>query len=155
MEVPRLEKIVINIGCGDGSQDKRFLESSFNELELISGQKPQITKSKKSIADFKVREGQAVGLKVTLRNNLMWSFLSKLFNVALPRTRDFKGISAKSFDKRGNLTIGIKEQIIFTEIHYDNIKKVRGMDITFVTSTNNDQHAKELLLALGCPFGKE
>lgn len=154
MQVPRLEKVVVNIGCGDAAQDRRFLEASFNELQLITNQKPYITKAKKSIAEFKLRAGQAVGLKVTLREKRMWNFIEKLFNVALPRVRDFKGIKSDAFDGRGNLTIGIKEQIIFTEIVYDDIKKTRGMDITFVTSAKNDDHAYALLTALGCPLAK-
>ncbi|AEW45926.1 50S ribosomal protein L5 [Mycoplasma haemocanis str. Illinois] len=154
MQVPKLEKVVVNIGCGDASQDRRFLESSFSELQLITNQKPYITKAKKSVAEFKLRQGQPIGLKVTLRDARMWNFIEKLFNVALPRVRDFKGIKGNSFDGRGNLTIGIKEQIIFTEIVYDEIKKTRGMDITFVTSSDNDDHAYELLLALGCPLTK-
>lgn len=155
MQVPRLEKVVVNIGCGDAAQDRRFLESSFNELQLITNQKPCITKARKSIAEFKLRTGQPIGLKVTLRSKNMWNFVEKLFNVALPRVRDFKGIKRDSFDGKGNLTIGIKEQIIFTEIVYDDIKKTRGMDVTFVTSTDNDDHARELLLALGCPLTKK
>lgn len=154
MQVPRLEKIVVNIGCGDASQDKRYLESSYNELELITNQKPYITKAKKSVAEFKLREGQQIGLKVTLRNKNMWNFLEKLISVALPRVRDFKGINSHSFDGRGNLTMGIKEQIIFTEIVYDNIRKTRGMDVTFVTSTNKDDEAYTLLSSLGLPLTK-
>ncbi|WP_216083126.1 50S ribosomal protein L5 [Candidatus Mycoplasma haematohominis] len=154
MQVPRLEKIVINIGCGDATQDRRYLESSFSELELITNQKPYITKAKKSVAEFKLREGQSIGLKVTLRNKNMWNFLDKLINIALPRVRDFKGIKSNSFDGRGNLTVGIKEQIIFTEIVYDNIKKTRGMDVTFVTSTNKDEEAYALLSSLGVPLTK-
>lgn len=155
MQVPRLEKVVVNVGCGDATQDRRYLESSFNELQLITNQKPLITKAKKSVAEFKLRQGQPIGLKVTLRSKNMWHFVEKLFNVALPRVRDFKGIKNTSFDGRGNLTIGIKEQIIFTEIVYDEIKKTRGMDITFVTSAVNDDHAYELLVSLGCPLIKK
>lgn len=154
MQVPRLEKIVVNIGCGDAAQDKRYLESSYSELELITNQKPYITKAKKSVAEFKLREGQQIGLKVTLRDKNMWNFLEKLISVALPRVRDFKGINSHAFDGRGNLTMGIKEQIIFTEIVYDNIKKTRGMDVTFVTSTNRDEEAYDLLSSLGLPLTK-
>lgn len=154
MEIPKLEKIVINSGVGDATVDAKFLETAANELMLITGQKPILTKSKKSIATYKVRENQAIGAKVTLRGENMWNFVEKLINVALPRVRDFKGVSNNSFDGHGNYTLGIKEQIIFTEIIYDDVKKVRGFDVTFVTSTNSDEQAKALLTVIGMPFAK-
>ncbi|CCE66725.1 50S ribosomal protein L5 [Candidatus Mycoplasma haematominutum] len=154
MQVPRLQKIVINIGCGDGSKDKQFIESSARELELIVAQKPLITKSKASIAEFKLREGQPVGLKVTLRNDRMWSFAEKFFKVALPRARDFKGIRRSAVDSQGNLNIGVKEQIIFTELNYDKVKKLRGMNISFVTSNSNREASLAMFAQLGCPFAR-
>ncbi|ADX97967.1 50S ribosomal protein L5 [Mycoplasma suis] len=154
MQVPRLQKIVVNIGCGDGAKEKLYIESSFKELELVVAQKPVITKAKSSISEFKLREGQPVGIKATLRNDRMWSFLEKLFKVALPRVRDFKGISKSSVDKQGNLNIGLKEQIIFTELNYDKVKKLRGMNITFVTSLKNREASISLFAQLGCPFSK-
>ncbi|AFO52146.1 50S ribosomal protein L5 [Candidatus Mycoplasma haematolamae str. Purdue] len=154
MEVPRLQKIVINVGCGDGAKEKQFIESSAKELELIAGQKPLITKSKCSIAEFKLREGQSIGLKLTLRNDHMWSFLEKLFKVALPRSRDFKGIKKSAVDGQGNLNIGLKEQIIFTELNYDKVKKLRGMNISLVTSHKNRDVSIALFTQLGCPFAK-
>ncbi|AHC39971.1 50S ribosomal protein L5 [Mycoplasma ovis str. Michigan] len=154
MQVPRLQKIVINVGCGDGAKEKQFIESSAKELELITAQKPLITYSKASIAEFKLREGQPIGLKLTLRNDRMWSFVEKLFKVALPRSRDFKGIKLKSVDHRGNLNIGIKEQIIFTELNYDKVKKLRGMNISLVNSSDNREASIALFKALGCPFAK-
>jgi len=152
MEVPKLEKIVINAGVGDATKDSKFLESMYNEIQTITGQKPVITKAKKSVATFKLRENQGIGVKVTLRGNKMWNFVENLVNVAIPRIRDFKGIPPKGFDGRGNYTLGIKEQIIFTEIKFDSIKRIRGFDVTFVTSTNDDKKAFELLKALGLPF---
>ncbi|MDR0739470.1 MAG: 50S ribosomal protein L5 [Mycoplasmataceae bacterium] len=155
MQIPRLEKIVINAGVGDGASDAKFIEAMTNEIMTITGQKPILTKSKKAIATFKLRENQAIGIKVTLRGERMWNFVENLINVALPRVRDFKGVSNNSFDGRGNYSIGIKEQIIFTEINYDDIKRVRGFDVTFVTSTKKNEVAKALLKAIGLPFAKQ
>ncbi|MDR1235123.1 MAG: 50S ribosomal protein L5 [Mycoplasmataceae bacterium] len=155
MQVPKLEKIVINAGVGDAASDAKFIEAMTNEILVITGQKPVLTKSKKAIATFKLRENQAIGVKVTLRGERMWNFVENLINVALPRVRDFKGLSNNSFDGRGNYTIGIKEQIIFTEVNYDDIKKVRGFDVTFVTSTKKNEVAKAMLKAIGLPFAKQ
>ena len=152
MQVPKLEKIVINIGLGDTKENPKELENAVNELALITGQKPVITKAKKSIAAFKLREGANVGCKVTLRSDKMYDFAYKLFNVALPRVRDFRGVSKNSFDGRGNYSMGIKEQLIFPEIEYDKIDKLRGMDIIFVTTAESNEEAKELLTLLGMPF---
>ena len=152
MEVPKLEKIVINIGLGDTKDNPKSLENAIKDLSEITGQKPIITKSKKAIAAFKIREGINIGCKVTLRKGKMYDFAYKLFNVALPRVRDFRGLSANSFDGRGNYSMGIKEQLIFPEIEYDKIDKIRGMDIIFVTTAKTDEEAKELLLALGMPL---
>ena len=152
MEVPRLDKIVINIGLGDTKDNPKMLENAINDLSIITGQKPIITKSKKAIAAFKIREGINIGCKVTLRKGKMYDFAYKLFNVALPRVRDFRGLSTNSFDGRGNYSMGIKEQLIFPEIEYDKIDKIRGMDIIFVTTAKTDEEAKELLLALGMPL---
>lgn len=154
MQIPKLEKVIINAGVGDATNDAKLIEAMSNEIELISGQKPILTKSKKAIATFKLRENQAIGVKVTLRGERMWNFIENLVKIALPRVRDFKGLSNKAFDGHGNYTIGIKEQIIFTEINYDDIKKVRGFDVTFVTSTNNDKQAHALLKVIGLPFMK-
>ena len=152
MQVPKLEKIVINIGLGDVKENPKSLENAVSELAMITGQKPIITKAKKSIAAFKLREGANVGCKVTLRSDKMYDFVYKLFNVALPRVRDFRGLSKNSFDGRGNYSLGIKEQLIFPEIEYDKIDKTRGMDIILVTSANSDDEARELLELLGMPF---
>ena len=152
MQVPKLEKIVINIGLGDTKENPKELENAVNELALITGQKPVITKAKKSIAAFKLREGANVGCKVTLRSDKMYDFAYKLFNTALPRVRDFRGVSKNSFDGRGNYSMGIKEQLIFPEIEYDKIDKLRGMDIIFVTTAESDEEARELLALLGMPF---
>lgn len=152
MEVPRLDKIVINIGLGDTKDNPKMLENAINDLSIITGQKPIITKSKKAIAAFKIREGINIGCKVTLRKGKMYDFAYKLFNVALPRVRDFRGLSTNSFDGRGNYSMGIKEQLIFPEIEYDKIDKIRGMDIIFVTTAKTDAEAKELLSLLGMPF---
>jgi len=154
MQVPRLEKVVINIGLGDTKENPKSLENAVNDLTLITGQKPVITKAKKAIAAFKIREGINMGCKVTLRKNKMYDFTYKLFNVALPRVRDFRGLSTDSFDGRGNYSMGIKEQLIFPEIDYDKIDKVRGMDICFVTTANTDEESKELLTLMGAPFAK-
>ena len=155
MQVPTLDKIVINAGVGDGASNSKFVESMINEIQLITGQKPIKTKSKKAIATFKLRQNQEIGVKVTLRKEKMWNFIEKLKNVALPRVRDFKGLNPKSFDGRGNYTLGIKEQNIFTEINYDDIKKIRGFDITFVTSSQKDSEAMAILSAIGFPFIKK
>ena len=152
MAVPKLEKIVINMGVGDGAKDEKFLTAAVKDLEAITGQKPVVTKARKSIAGFKIREGQNIGVKVTLRGENMYYFMEKLIKVALPRVRDFRGVSDRSFDGRGNYTLGIKEQLIFPEIEYDNVVKVRGMDIIFVTTAATNQEAKSLLKAFGMPF---
>lgn len=154
MQVPKLEKVVINIGVGDATGNSKLIEESVKELTAISGQKPVITKAKKSIATFKLREGMAIGCKVTLRGERMYQFLDKLISIALPRVRDFQGISKTAFDGRGNYTLGVKEQLIFPEINYDNVNKVRGMDIIIVTSATKDQEALALLTQLGMPFKK-
>lgn len=154
MQVPKLEKIVLNIGVGDATQNSKLLEVAVAELEAITGAKPVITKAKKSIAGFKLREGQAIGCKVTLRGEKMWTFLEKLIRISLPRVRDFRGVSSKAFDGRGNYTLGIKEQIIFPEIEYDNIVKSRGMDIVFVTTAKTNEEAFDLLDGIGIPFRK-
>ena len=152
MQVPKLEKIVINIGLGDTKENPKSLENAIAELTMITGQKPIITKAKKSIAAFKLREGANVGCKVTLRQGKMYDFAYKLFNLALPRVRDFRGVSANSFDGKGNYSLGIKEQLIFPEIEYDKIDKTRGMDVIFVTTAKTDEEARELLTLLGMPF---
>ena len=152
MEVPKLEKIVLNVGLGDIRENPKALENTINDLSIITGQKPVVTKARKSIAAFKIREGVNVGCKVTLRGEKMYEFAYKFFNVALPRVRDFGGVSANSFDGRGNYSMGIKEQLIFPEIEYDKVDKLRGMDIIFVTTAKSDEEAKELLSSLGMPF---
>ena len=152
MEVPKLEKIVVNIGCGDATSNSKLLEAAMNDLEIITGQKPVATKAKKSIAGFKLREGQAIGCKVTLRGENMYNFLDKLISITLPRVRDFRGISNKAFDGRGNYTLGLTEQLIFSEIEYDNVVKVRGMDIVFVTTAKTDAESLDLLKGFGMPF---
>ena len=154
MQAPKLEKIVINIGVGDATTNSKLLDAAVNELELITGAKPVVTKAKKSIAGFKLREGQAIGCKVTLRGEKMYTVLEKLIRISLPRVRDFRGVSPKAFDGRGNYTLGIKEQMIFTEIEYDNIVKSRGMDIVFVTSAKTNEEAFDLLNGIGIPFRK-
>ena len=152
MQVPKLEKIVINIGLGETKDNPKALDNAMNDLSIITGQRPIVTKAKKSIAAFKLREGAKIGCKVTLRSGKMYDFAYKLINVALPRVRDFRGVSANSFDGRGNYSMGIKEQLIFPEIEYDKVDKLRGMDIIFVTTANTDEEAKELLALLGMPF---
>lgn len=154
MEVPKLDKIVINMGVGDATSNSKLLDAAVHDLELIAGQKPVITKAKKSVAGFKVREGQAIGCKVTLRGENMYNFLDKLVTVGLPHVRDFRGVSSKAFDGRGNYTLGIKEQLIFSEIEYDDVVKVRGMDIVFVTTAKTNKEAFDLLDRLGIPFKK-
>ena len=152
MEVPKLEKIVINVGLGDMKDNPKALDNTINDLKIITGQTPIVTKAKKAIAAFKIREGVNIGCKVTLRSGKMYDFAYKLFNVSLPRVRDFRGVSNNSFDGRGNYSMGIKEQLIFPEIEYDKIDKIRGMDIIFVTTAKTDEEAKELLSLLGMPF---
>ncbi|MCI5702460.1 MAG: 50S ribosomal protein L5 [Erysipelotrichaceae bacterium] len=154
MNVPKLEKIVVNIGTGDATTNSKLLEAAMNELELITGQKPVATKAKKAIAGFKLRAGQSIGCKVTLRGENMYNFLEKLIRIALPRVRDFRGISPKSFDGRGNYTLGLTEQLIFSEIEYDNVVKVRGMDVVFVTTAKSNEEAYDLLKGFGMPFKK-
>lgn len=154
MEIPKIEKIVINAGIGDAAHDAKNLDLALAELQAITNQKPVITKAKKSIATFKVREGQGIGAKVTLRGHNMWNFIELLFNIALPRVRDFKGLPRNSFDSQGNYNIGVKEQIIFPQIVYDNVKRVRGFNISIITSTNNREHALNLLVKLGAPIRK-
>ena len=153
-EVPKLDKIVVNIGVGDATTNAKLLEAAMADLEIITGQKPVATKAKKAIAGFKVREGQAIGCKVTLRGENMYNFLDKLISITLPRVRDFRGVSPKAFDGRGNYTLGLTEQLIFSEIEYDNVVKVRGMDIVFVTTAKTNEEAYDLLAAFGMPFKK-
>ena len=152
MQVPKVEKVVINMGVGEAVQNPKVLDGAVEDLTLISGQKPVVTRAKKSIAGFKLREGMPIGCKVTLRGDRMYDFLDKLINIALPRVRDFRGVSPKSFDGRGNYTLGLKEQLIFPEIDYDKVDKVRGMDVVIVTTAETDEEARELLQALGMPF---
>lgn len=154
MQIPKLEKIVINVGAGEARDNSKVIGAISNDLALITGQKPIVCKARKSVANFKVREGMNIGVKVTLRGEKMYEFLDRLFNVALPRVRDFRGINENSFDGHGNYNMGIKEQLIFPEIDYDKIDKVRGMDICFVTTANTDEEAKELLSLMGAPFAK-
>lgn len=154
MQVPAMEKIVINIGVGDAVSNSKLLDEAVEELTLISGQKPVVTKAKKSIAGFKLREGMPIGCKVTLRGERMYEFLDKLINISLPRVRDFRGVPKNSFDGRGNYTLGIKEQLIFPEINFDKVNKIRGMDIVFVTTAKTDEEGHELLAQLGMPFHK-
>ncbi|MBO8136873.1 MAG: 50S ribosomal protein L5 [Desulfotomaculum sp.] len=154
MEVPKLEKVTINIGLGEAVQNPKAVDSAIEDLMTISGQRPVVTRAKKSIAGFKLRAGMPIGVKVTLRGNRMWEFVDKLFTIALPRVRDFRGVSPAAFDGRGNYTLGIKEQLIFPEVEYDKIDKVRGMDINFVTTAKTDEEARELLRLLGMPFKK-
>lgn len=154
MQAPKVEKIIINMGVGEAKENQKFLDNAVEEMTIIAGQKPVVTKAKKSISNFKVREGMAVGCKVTLRGNHMYEFLDKLVNVALPRVRDFRGVSKTAFDGRGNYALGIKEQLIFPEINYDKIDKIRGMDIIITTTANTDEEARELLKLMGMPFSK-
>ena len=154
MEVPKLEKIVINMGVGDATSNSKLIDAAVADLTEIAGQKPVVTKARKSIAGFKVREGQSIGCKVTLRGEAIYNFLDKLISIALPRVRDFRGVSEKAFDGRGNYTLGIKEQLIFSEIEYDNVVKVRGMDIVLVTTAKSNEEAYDLLKELGMPFRK-
>ncbi|MGN7360912.1 50S ribosomal protein L5 [Paenibacillus sp. SAF-054] len=154
MQVPKIEKVVINMGVGEAVSNSKVLDSAVNDMQLISGQKPVITRAKKSIAGFKLRENMPIGVKVTLRGERMYYFLDKLFNITLPRVRDFHGVSTKAFDGRGNYTLGLKEQLIFPEIEYDQVDKVRGMDIVIVTTAKTDEESRELLAQLGMPFAK-
>ncbi|UCE00060.1 MAG: 50S ribosomal protein L5 [Chloroflexota bacterium] len=155
MEVPRLEKIVVNIGVGEALENARALDAAVADLIIITGQKPVVTKARKSIANFKLREGRSIGVKVTLRRDRMWAFLDRLINVALPRVRDFRGVSPNAFDGRGNYTLGLREQLVFPEIDYDKIDKVRGMEVTIVTTAKTDEAGTQLLDLLGMPFRKE
>ena len=154
MQIPKLDKIVINVGAGEAKENAKVIDAIMTDLAAITGQKPVICRAKKSVANFKLREGMPIGVKVTLRNERMYEFLDKFFNVSLPRVRDFRGINPNSFDGRGNYSTGIKEQLIFPEIEYDKIDKVRGMDINFITTANTDEEAKELLTLMGAPFAK-
>jgi len=155
MEVPRITKITLNMGVGEAVADKKVLENAVGDMQKIAGQKPVVTKARKSISNFKLREGKAIGVKVTLRGERMWSFLDRLMNVALPRVRDFRGIPGDSFDGRGNYTLGLREQLVFPEIEYDKIDKLRGMEITVVTTAKTDEHGRRLLQILGMPFRKK
>jgi large subunit ribosomal protein L5 len=152
MQIPRMEKIVVNVGCGEARDNAKVLEAVVKDLTTITGQKAVVTKARKSVANFKLREGMSIGAKVTLRGDRMWEFLDRLLNVALPRVRDFRGINANAFDGRGNYALGIKEQLIFPEIEYDKIDKIRGMNIVFCTTAKTDEEAKELLTQIGAPF---
>lgn len=154
MQAPKLEKIVINVGCGEARDNAKVVDAIIKDLSIITGQQPVVCKAKKSVANFKLREGMNIGVKVTLRGDRMYEFLDRLFNVALPRVRDFRGINPNSFDGRGNYNMGIKEQLIFPEIEYDKIDMVRGMDICFVTTAQNDEEARELLSLMGAPFAR-
>lgn len=155
MQIPKLDKIVVNIACGEAKENSKVMDAVVRDLEIITGQKPVICKAKKSVANFKLREGMVIGAKVTLRGERMYEFLDRFFNLALPRVRDFRGINPNSFDGRGNYSMGIKEQLIFPEIEYDKIDKIRGMDISFITTANTDEEARELLTLMGAPFSKE
>ena len=154
MQIPKLEKVVLNIGAGDAKDNAKVIDNIIADLETITGQKAVLTFARKSVADFKIRQGMKIGAKVTLRSDKMYEFVDRLFNLALPRVRDFKGINPDSFDGRGNYSLGLKEQLIFPEIEYDKIEKIRGMDIVFVTTANDDEQARELLRLLGAPFAK-
>ena len=154
MQIPKLDKVVINVGCGEARDNAKVIDAIINDLSAITGQRPIVCKARKSVANFKLREGMNIGAKVTLRGDRMYEFVDRLFNVALPRVRDFRGINANSFDGRGNYNMGLKEQLIFPEIDYDKIDKVRGMDLCFVTTANTDEEARELLTLMGAPFAK-
>ena len=154
MQVPKLDKIVINVGCGEAKDDQKKIDAIMSDISQITGQKPVICRAKKAIANFKLREGNIIGVKVTLRGETMYEFLDRFFNIALPRVRDFRGINPNSFDGRGNYSVGIKEQLIFPEIEYEKIDAIRGMDINFVTTAKTDEEAKELLALMGAPFAK-
>jgi large subunit ribosomal protein L5 len=154
MQIPKLEKIVLNVGCGDARENAKAIDAVVSDVTAITGQKPIVTKAKKSVANFKLRQGMNIGVKVTLRSDRMYEFLDRFFNISLPRVRDFRGINPNSFDGRGNYSLGLKEQLIFPEIEYDKIDKVRGMDIIFVTTAKTDEEARELLTMMGAPFAK-
>ena len=154
MQIPKLEKVVINVGCGEAKDNQKVIDSIMNDLSAITGQKPVVCKAKKSVANFKLREGMNIGVKVTLRSEKMYEFVDRLFNVALPRVRDFRGINPNAFDGRGNYSMGLKEQLIFPEIEYDKIDTVRGMDINFITTAQTDEEARELLTLMGAPYEK-
>ncbi len=154
MQIPKLDKIVINVGCGDAKDNSKVIDNVMSEIALITGQKPIPTVAKKAVANFKIREGMKLGVKVTLRGERMYEFLDRLFNIALPRVRDFKGINPNAFDGRGNYSLGLKEQLLFPEIEYDKVDKIRGMDIAFVTTAQTDEEARELLALMGAPFAK-
>ncbi len=154
MQIPKLEKIVINVGCGEAKDNSKVIDAIVNDLSIITGQKPVLCKAKKSVANFKLREGMVIGVKVTLRGDRMYEFLDRFFNLALPRVRDFRGINPDSFDGRGNYSMGIKEQLIFPEIEYDKIDAIRGMDVCFVTTAKTDEEAREFLTLMGAPFAK-
>ena len=154
MQIPRLDKVVVNVGAGEAKENAKAIDAIMGDLSLITGQRPVVCRAKKSVANFKLREGMPIGVKVTLRGEKMWDFVDKLFNVAFPRVRDFRGINPNAFDGRGNYALGLKEQLIFPEIEYDKIDKVRGMDINFITTAATDEEAKELLTLLGAPFAK-
>ena len=154
MQIPRIDKVVVNVGCGEARDNAKVMEAVTRDLGVITGQKAVVTKAKKSVANFKVREGMPIGAKVTLRQDRMWEFIDRLFNVALPRVRDFRGINANSFDGRGNYALGVKEQLIFPEIEYDKIDKIRGMDIVICTTAHSDEEARELLTLIGAPFAR-
>lgn len=154
MQIPKLDKVIVNCAVGEAKENAKVLDAVVRDISLITGQKPVITKAKKSVANFKLREGMPIGVKVTLRQDKMWEFVDRLFNIALPRVRDFRGISPDSFDGRGNYALGVKEQLIFPEIEYDQIDKIRGMDIVFVTTAKTDEEGRELLSQLGAPFAK-
>ena len=155
MQIPKIDKVVVNVGCGEAKENAKILDNVVRDLAQITGQKPIITKAKKSVANFKLREGMPIGAKVTLRQDKMWEFMDRLFNVALPRVRDFRGINPNAFDGRGNYALGLKEQLIFPEIEYDKIDKIRGMDVVICTTAKTDEEAKELLTLLGAPFHTE
>ncbi len=155
MQVPRISKVVVNIGAGEALDNAKILDAAVSDMTLITGQKPVITKARKSIANFKLREGRQIGVKVTLRGDRMWAFLDRLVNIALPRVRDFRGVSPNAFDGRGNYTLGLREQLVFPEIEYDKIDKLRGLEISIVTTARNDEEGRELLTLLGMPFKKE
>ena len=155
MQVPRIEKVIVNIGVGEALDNPKSLESAVSDLTIVTGQKPVTTKARKSIANFKLREGRLIGVKVTLRGDRMWAFLDCLLNIALPRVRDFRGVSANAFDGRGNYTLGLRDQLVFPEIEYDKIDKLRGMEVTIVTTAKTDEHGRALLQMLGMPFSKK
>ena len=154
MQIPKLDKVIVNVGCGEAKDNAKIIDNVIRDVATITGQKPVATKARKSVANFKLREGQVVGVKVTLRGDRMWEFLDRLFNVALPRVRDFRGINPNSFDGRGNYALGLKEQLIFPEIEYDKIDKIRGLDVVICTTAHTDEEAKELLSLIGAPFAR-